>query len=308
VLASLRGYATTNLTVRERLWLALGLAASGDEDAAREIERSLLASAGQRLGPWVRLSAGASLRDTLEASGLLLLLAGRLGDPLAHDVSSYLAAVPSGEIVFPLEQVGYAEGFLARLPRDPGRFAWTVAGERHDVELQPGGASTLVVTSKQLASLKIERLAGELAVVTSWTSPDFALPASSSIQIQRTVTPANDAPDDRFVHVTIHVSFGPQSAPGCYRLTDLAPSGLAPVGATGGVFDEEAVPTTRNWPYLVDGQEVSWCSSPSDMSRDYTYAARVVSPGTYRWEPAILQFELDPRIGASTSTTAFTIR
>ena len=299
VLASLRGFAATDLTVRERLWLALGLAASGDDDAARDIERSLLTSAGQRLGPWVRLSTGATLRDTLDASGLLLLLAGRLGDPLAHDVSSYLAAVPSGEVIFPLEQVGYAEGFLARLPRDPGRFAWTVAGERHEVELQPGGASTLVVTSKQLASLTIERLAGELAVVTSWTSPDFALPTSSSIQIQRTVTPDNDAPDDRFVHVKIHVSFGPQAAPGCYRLADLAPSGLAPVGATGGAFDEE-VATPRNWPYRIDGQEVAWCASPGDTSHDYTYAARVVSPGTYRWEPAILQFELDPRIGAST--------
>ena len=40
----------------------------------------------------------------------------------------------------------------------------------------------------------------------------------------------------------------------------------------------------------------------------YGYAARVVSPGTYRWEPAILQFELDPRIGASTEATTFTIR
>src|SRR6185503_6831591 len=76
VLDELREYLGVTLTVRERLWLALGLAASGDEPGARAIERDLLSKAGQRLGPWVRLSTGTTLRDTLEASGLLLLLAG----------------------------------------------------------------------------------------------------------------------------------------------------------------------------------------------------------------------------------------
>jgi len=307
VLEELRAYPTSQLSVREQLWKALGLVASGDETNARAIERSLLESAGQRLGPWVRLSTGKTLRDTLEASGLLLLLAGRLGDPLAHDISNYLRQVPSGEIVFPLEQVGYIEGFLERLPRNPGKFAWTVAGDRHVVTLRPGGGFTLVLTRDQRAAFSLERLDGDLAVVTTWNSPDVELPTSSSIRIQRTVTPANDAPDDRLVHVQITVTWGAQSVPGCYRLTDQAPSGLSPVVTTYGWVDEYDDPPIGTFPYGTSGQEVSWCASP-DETYVYGYAARVVSPGTYRWEPAILQFELDPRIGASTEATTFTIR
>jgi len=312
VLAKLHAYSPADLTVRERLWLALGLVASGDDSSARAIERDLLESAGQRLGPWVRLSDGPVGTDTIEASGLLLLLASRLGDPLAPDISAYLRQVPSNAMVFPLEQIGYIRAFVERLPRSPGKFAWTVEGERHEVSLEPGGGITLALTSEQRSSLKLERLDGDLAVVTSWTSPDFTPPTSATIRMVRTVSPANDAPDDRLVRVTIAITFGTHPLPGCYRLTDLVPSGLSPVARTaawpGGDDEEESPPSNANWPYLASGQEVSWCASPDDRNHTYVYAARVVSPGTYRWEPAVLQFELDPLIGASTPATTFTIR
>ena len=307
VLAELRAFDASSLTVRERLWLALGLAASGDEAAARDIERDLLETAGQRLGPWVRLTTGTTLDATLEASGLLLLLAGRLGDPISHEVSKYLAEVPSKERVFPLEQIGYVTGMLDRLSRDAGRFAWTVSGQRHEVELPPGGGYTLVLTSQQRATLKLERLKGELAVVTTWTSSDAPLPTSSSISIERSVTPGGDAPEDRLVHVRITVTFGPQAAPGCYRLVDLTPSGLSAVSATAGWPDDEGT-GYANGPYSLDAQRVSWCADPADRSHVYEYSARVVSPGTYRWEPAVLQYELAPGVGASTSGTTYSIR
>jgi hypothetical protein len=307
VLAELGAYDAASLTVRERLWLALGLAASGDEAAARDIERDLLESAGQRLGPWVRLTTGTTLDATLEASGLLLLLAGRLGDPISIEVSRYLAEVPSKERVFPLEQIGYLTGMLDRLSRDPGRFAWTVSGQRHEVELPPGGGYTLVLTSQQRATLKLERLKGELAVVTTWTSSDVALPTSSSISIERSVTPGGDAPDDRLVHIRIMVTFGPQSVVGCYRLVDLTPSGLSAVSATAGWPDDEGT-VHANGPYSLDAQRVTWCADPADKSHVYEYSARVVSPGTYRWEPAVLQYELAPGVGASTSASTYSIR
>jgi alpha-2-macroglobulin len=308
VLPELLGYDAATLTVREQLWLALGLAAAGDEGAARVIERSLLDTAGQRLGPWVRLATGTTLDDTLEASGLLLLLAGRLGDPLAHEVSSYLLDVDSGEHIFPLEQIGYVSGMLDRLPRESGRFAWTVDGERHEVELQPGGAFTLVLTSQQRATLALERLDGKLAVVTTWTTSDAELPNSSTISVRRTVTPSGDAPDDRLVHVRLEVTFGAQSPPGCYRLVDLTPSGMSAVAATAAWPDEEEESPSANQPYSVVGQRVEWCAGPADLTHVYEYAARVVSPGTYRWEPAVLQFELSPGLGASTPESTYTIR
>jgi len=198
---------------------------------------------------------------------------------------------------------------LDRLARGTGRFAWTVAGQRHEVKLPAGGAYTLVLTREQRATLAFEALDGDLAIVTTWSSSDVKLPTSTSLSVTRTITPAGDAPDDRLVRVRLDVTFGAAAVPGCYRLTDLTPSGLSAVAATAGwpVEDEEAV-VLENAPYEVSGQRVSWCASPADRSHTYSYVARVVSPGTYRWEPAELQFELSPTLGTSTPASTFTIK
>ena len=310
VLERLAAYDPATVTVREQLWLALGFAASGDEATARTIERSVLEADGQRLGPWVRLDVGTSLNASLEASGLLLLLAARLGDPIANDVSRYLADQPSTEQVFTLEQLGYVQGMLERLPKAAGKFAWTVGAERHEVTLDPGGAFSLVLTPGQRTSLHLEALDGQLAVATTWIALGGGLPSDPTISITRTVTPANDAPDNRLVKVTIAVTFGALAPVGCYRLTDLLPSGLAPVVAGAGwpdEFQEGGGPTVIG-PYEVEGQRVSWCVSPADPGHTYGYSARVVTPGTYRWEPAVIQSETAPTVGSSTPATSFTIR
>jgi len=303
----LAAYDPTTLTVREQLWLALGYAASGDEATARTIETAVLRAGGQRLGPWVRLQVGSSLDDTFEASGLLLLLAARLGDPIAGDVARYLAEQPSHGQIFPLEQLAYVEGALERLPKTAGRFAWTVDGERHEVTLDPGGATSLVLTPSQRRTLVLEPLAGSLAVATTWTATGGALPADPTIHIKRIVTPATESPDDRLVNVVITVSFGPQAPDGCYRLTDLLPSGLAPVVAGAG-WDDDPEDAGVWRPYEVDSQRVSWCVSPRDNQHAYGYWARVVTPGEYLWEPAVVQSEVAPSVGAATEATTYTIR
>ena len=277
------------------------------KSSARTIERRLLDANGQRLGPWVRLTVGTTLDQSLEASGLLLLLAARLGDPLAHDVSRFLIDHPSREFVFPLEQIGYVQGMLDWLPRVPGRFAWTVAGDRHEIDLAPGGSYAMVLTNGQRASLAFERLEGELAVVSTWTATDAELPSDPTVTIKRTVTPAGNAPDDRLVRVRIEVTFGRAATGGCYRLTDLLPSGLAPLVAGRDWYGDYVgrnghLSLRERWPArLVVRVRLGY-------ARVYGYAARVVSPGTYRWEPAVIQSEVAPTVGSSIPAVTYTIR
>jgi len=301
VVDQLRTYLASNLTIREQLWVALGLVAAADENAARAVERQLLDEHGQRFGPWVRLEVGASLEDTLEAAGLLLVLSSRLGEPFARDVARYLADHPSRQRSFALEEIAYARAMLERLPREAGRFAWTVAGERHEVELDPGEAYPLVLSVDQRAGLRLEPLAGELAVVATWTSTDTPLPAGDQVTISRAITPAGDAPDDRLVRVVITVSFTSQATSGCWQITDVAPSGLAPL-------TRPAHNAAGTGPYEIEGQRVSWCASPRSDERTFAYVARVVSPGTYTWEPAVIRSVNAPEIGAATTSLTYRIR
>ena len=308
VAADLQALDPAALTIREQLWLALGLAAVGDDGGARAIERALLDAHGQRLGRWVRLQAGTSREDSLEASGLLLVLAGRLGDALAADVARYLVDQPSKEHVFPLQLVTYAESALQRLPRAAGKFAYTIDGTRREVALAAGGSFTLTLIPSEVASLRLETLEGKLDVVTSWQTTDVPTTNSPHVTVTRTVTPDVGSVDGKLVRVTLTVGFGPQAPRGCYVLTDLLPSGLAPVTTTAGWESEDENGNRVVGPYEVDGQRVSWCVSPGQPSLPYGYSARVVSPGAYRWEPAVIQSLDAPEVRSATEETAFTIR
>jgi len=312
VLERLRDFGSQDLTIRESLWLGLGLAAVGDENGARTIERGLLEEHGERFGQWVRLAVGATTEDTLNASRLLMMLSARLGEPFAPDVLRYLDDHPSKERAIALERLAYVQAGLDRLPREAGRLAWTVDGQRHEVTVAPGGTFTLVVTAAQRSTLKLEPLAGKLTIVASWTGDGASLPSAGGVTIQRKVTPSNDARDDRLVQVVITVGLGTVPYTGCWQIRDVAPSGLAPIerswewpevdGEEGAVSDQ--IPR----PYDIDGQTVLWCLTRHDRSRSVTYSARVVSPGTYAWQPAVIQAVDAPEMGASTEATTYTIR
>ena len=307
-LAELHELAAEELTVREQLWLALGLAQAGDNDAARAIERAVLAEHGRRLGDWARLEA-ASEADTYEATALALLLAAQLRDPISLDLSRYLLANPSKERIAALEQLGFVEAALRWLPRQEARFAWSVGDERHEETLTAGGSFRLAVTGEQRASLRFQALDGEMLVASTWDGEaDYeALPMDPLVSITRTTQPAETVQAGDLVQVRLRVSIAPNAPKGCYEVTDVLPSGLAPVVATWAPWvDSGADEFIR--PYSVEGQRVSWCVNTGDRIRPLGYTARVVTPGTYRWEPAVVQSLQDPSIGSATPLGSYVIR
>jgi hypothetical protein len=304
VLAELQGLTADDLTIREWLWLALGLSAAGDENGARDIERRVLDEHGQRLGPWVRLKVGESIDDTHNAGRLLLVLSARLGEDFARDVLRYLDDHRSDERLIALEHLAYVRAVLERLPREASQFAWTVDGERHEVKLTRGRSTSIVVTKQQRATLRLEPVEGELAVVTSWIGPG-ALPSGTEASITRIISPATNVTEGTLVRVTITTDFGAQAPDGCWQVSELVPSGLAPIEQpwawpTGSAYFP--------WPYSIEGQRVSWCAYPRDPDyRTLSYVARVVSPGTYLWEPALIQSDAAPDVGFATDQFMFTI-
>jgi alpha-2-macroglobulin len=308
ILAELHSMALDDLTIREWLWLALGLAAAGDENGARDIERRLLDQHGQRLGPWVRLKVGETVDDIHVAGRLLLVLSARLGEDFARDVAAYLHHEGSFERLIALEQLAYLQATLERLPRTKTRFAWTLDGERHVVALDHGRSFSIVLTAEQRVGFSLERLDGKLAVVTSWSGPG-PLPSGSEASIERVVSPITGVTEATLVRVTITVTFDAQAPDGCWQITDLAPSGLAPIER------EYAWPGGGSWsnsPWSIEGQRVSWCAYPErpdrpDPDRTFSYLARVVTPGAYTWEQALIQSDAAPEVGFATGQFTFTI-
>ena len=286
--------ALTDLSVRERLHLALAAAALGDLGTAADLERGLLGEHGQRLGPWVRLQVGDTLDATVGATALWALVAAEVGDPLADEAEAYVEANPMADDLTNLQRLAFTMRALERTPSAPARFAYTVDGARTVVDLSVGGSRALTLTAPQRRSLRLEPLAGEVGVATSWQVPldPASVTPDPNLTLTRRVTPAGPAAPGGLVTVDLSIRFGAQALKGCTDVVDTAPSGLAPVASLAGwPTQDEARPSDILWPYLIAGQRVAFCAVPDPRRAEIRmrYYGRVVTPGAFAWEPATAQ-------------------
>ena len=91
------------------------------------------------------------------------------------------------------------------------------------------------------------------------------------------------------------------------------PSGLAPVNSVGRqeeAEEEDGSPAVvSEGPWRVIGQRVDFCVGPDPRRPVHTlrYLARVVTSGSYAWEPAVLQSSLAPEQGVIVPATEVTV-
>ena len=289
--------ARQDLTVVQRITVALAALAVGDEQMARRLYRDILADHGERLGPWVRINAK-SAEATAVSTARLAIVAAALGDPLAADMDAEIVAHPPADTVLDLERVIAASRWADTMPKADATATVTIDGVRTVVTVTGGEPVQLDVTPAQRKTLRIDPVSGSVIVAASWDGPvaegDLAAPVGMSVK--RTITPAGRIGSTDTVVVTFAVTLGPNADDGCWQMTDLAPSGLAPI-ASWGRRDEEVdeeggvVGRTHERPWRVVGQRVDFCvsSDPRVPTQKLRYLARVVTSGTYRWEPAVLQ-------------------
>ncbi len=284
-----------DLTVREKLYVALGAEASGDDDTARSIEQDLLRTYGERLGDWVRLRTGSSADDVVELTSLGALVAAGLGDPLAPALLDYVRANPATADLHVLDEVGVVTRILARTPAAAASFAYTLDGTRHVVDLPAGRSFGLELTAAQRDAVRVEALTGSVGVGAAWDEPvaPDTLRLDPDLGLTRSVTPAGTIPVDTVVVVELRPSFAATAVDGCYEVVESVPSGLAPMTRADGWIGEDGSVS----PYAVVGQEVRFCADREATPTKaivLRYLARVVTPGAYAWEPALMRFAEAP--------------
>ena len=310
--------ADPDLTIRERLMIGLGAAALGDAATARSIAAALTADHAERLGEQARLRVGTSAADITTATALMAVLTAAVGDSRAPLFWAYVEANPAVDQLQVLPAVAYVMHILDRLPVQPASFAYTLDGTRTVVALLASSSFELTLTAARLASLKIERITGSIGVTTTWREPirPTALQPDPDVTISRTVKPSATIASADLITVDLTVTFGPQAATGCHQVTELVPSGLTPVGLLAAWID----PGTENAgsvpadgvvsPYDQSGARVFFCAEPTAKLRTVPlrYYARVVTPGTYAWEPAIAESRSQEGHAALTSAGEIVIR
>ena len=116
------------------------------------------------------------------------------------------------------------------------------------------------------------------------------------------------------MRVDLTVTVGGKAPTGCHLVTDIVPSGLVPVGNLAGWLtesDEPQEPANVDYPYSQVGQVVTFCAdrgARKTATVHLRYFARVVTTGSYAWEPTVVTSRTRTGRAALTKGSVVTIR
>jgi hypothetical protein len=301
------------LDPRSRLWAAIGLAMIGDLDRAAAVELDLLTRWGERRGDEVRLRVSNDSEEVSEATELLALLAVLVDDPLAADVLASIVADPPRDDLAVLTQVTVAGRLVARLPAGPAVVALVEDGARSTIEVPAGGTVTLQVAAARRTQMRLEPVAGAAAVTASWEEPAPSAAAlglpDPDLALTRAVVPASPVAASSLVNVRLDLRVGGPGRTGAVEVTDVVPSGLAVLDGPAG--EDRECGRYAVSPARIDGQRVTFVvtfdAHPPDPTAPVVpgtfclrYLARVVTAGTYAWQPAVARQTTSPGMVATT--------
>ena len=292
-----RAAAEKDLSVRERLYVAMAELELGDEPSARAIYRDVLQRYGEVRGATVRLNVGRDQDDILEASSLAAILGAGLGDDASAAIFDYTTANATSDILVGLEQISFLQAALPRLPNEPSRVAYTVDGKRVTKDLARGESVALTLSAAERHSLDLRVLEGRVAVATSYLAPfgPKDIRSDPDVTITRSwggaSTGTKQLRDGDLVRIQIDYTFGRKALGGCYQVTDMLPSGLRAVTRPWARGIEEM---SISYPYAIEGQRVSFCVQAKGPQHPIVYYARVIGLGSYTAEPALIQAQRGP--------------
>lgn len=292
-----------DLTLDERLHLALALAELGDLEGARPLYWAIIREHGEQLGPDARIKTGRDTDEILSRTALAGMLAAKLGEAEGPAFAGYLLSDWGRDVLLVMEQAIMAADGLANAPAQPVSVTYAADGKEVHQELKPGESKHLTLTASTLRSMEIRAVTGKVGLTALYEAPltraelkqqkGFTVKRSYSVEGQETTTLR---PGD-LVKVTLNYEIPATAPSGLYELTDYLPSGLRILNRPW----ENGIQWEQNmgWPIEVNGQKATFFAARDAKEKRVVYYARVVTPGEYTAEEPVLQHQRSGLLFAS---------
>jgi len=303
VLADLEKAASEpDLSVKEKLYVAMGLIELGDEETARGIFAGVLEAEGDRVGPLLRLNVSRDQEEIIAATSLAAVIATQLRADEAGALREYLLDNVPWEDLNLMEMAVLLQAAVPVAPTEP--VAFTLQPDGTTVSLKPGEVYTCLRTAEELASLGFSGVQGKVGLCVSYRAPvdlGSAGRHGGQANLKRTYwvagkeTSTFDAGD--VVKVVINYSVTAHAPEGPYQIVDFLPAGLkaVPWPRHLGINDPDT-----SYPVEVDGQKITFYASfepgpvdpktgkpaPRGGSGKAVYYARIVSLGSFKADQA----------------------
>lgn len=272
--------------LESKLYLGLSLAKIGDKERAVSLYRELLSS--------TKLE-----EQNISVVALLADLSAMLNQPEADDLLNRVFTTSTKEYLLVNQKLLALQYLLPQANTEPVSFTYSLAGTEKKISLAKGKNLNLYVTEKDLPSLKFSNISGQ-AIITSVVAVPVEpakMLANSSLVLTRTFYVAGkestSIKESDLVKVGLTFQINDNLQDGCYQVQDVLPSGLVPVSAL--LYPGQDT-NLYYYPYQIDGQKVSFCVSKNSTNKNIYYYARVVNPGVFKAENALIQSLANPSI------------
>lgn len=284
-----------NLSLKDRIYLALAFEAVGELITAQSIYDNEIVPVLEDKKPYVRVKASDDLDTILKETALAAVLASKLDTPHKEGLYQYISNNYSRKILINAEKLLVILEELEKLPSKDVLFTYEYDGNTYSEKIINGMAVTVTVPSVKLSDLKITEVSGDVSVTSVFKAPPVAqVEPDVNLKIKRTYydyktgRETTEFRQNEIVKVVIDWDIAPTAMDSHYEITDYAPSGLKPIENP---YQASINPDRYFWWFRnIDGQKVTFnVFRDAEKKESLTYYARVISPGSFTADSTIIQ-------------------
>ncbi|MGI6423881.1 MAG: Ig-like domain-containing protein [Tepidanaerobacteraceae bacterium] len=299
-----------DLTVMEELYLSMAFLEIGDQPAAAQIIKTVIQESGEDLESQLRIDNGQDQDDILEATAMAAVVAAGTNVEEYNKLQAYLLENSTTDILLYIEQLLFLKRALPLLPEESVSFSYTIEGKQTNVQLKAKETLTLLLTPDKLSTIEFDNIKGRIGVTAVYNivfdsnSESFSdeIKITRSYQVSGKNTQSFDSND--LIKINISYEFSPKAPDGPYFITDFLPSGLKIMERP--YYHGEGDHNT-SYPVEIDGSKVTFAVYEK-KNRTLNYYARVVNPGAFKAESALMQHMKSGKIYNVTSTDMVDIK
>jgi len=282
------------LTSEDRVFVALALDSIGAKEEARSYYIEKIKPLIENKISYSYIS-GLNNDNTIITTALTAALTAKIDEPESAALALYVEQNHPRETLENFERLLYIKSILPKLSSEEISFTYNVGGNEEVKTLKNGEIFNLTLSPQEMSSFALSKVKGNLGIVASYeqeSSPskiikDSNLSLTRIYEVNNTNNSAKEFKEGDLVKVRLIPSFNTNSLDGAYQIVDYLPSGLRPADEEA-TYGYDSYYGYRIYPTEISDQKVTFIIGKNSTSPIYYYA-RVVSKGTYKAEPAILQ-------------------
>ncbi len=285
-----------NLSVKDKLYIALAYEKSGHKEAAFNILDDILKENTESNEAYIRIDKGIDKDDMFELTSLAMVLASRLNIEEKEMLYEYVKYHNSEYILVNLEKLMYLKEEISKLPNIASSFKYQLGDKLKEISLENGLSYRMSVTKESLENLTFSDIKGSIAVNVRYETVknDLAGTKDKYVSVTREYYTLEGEKTNTFnstdiVKVVLYPNIDNNAFNGIYEVTDILPAGLKPIEN----YWDRNLEHDKNsiYPWDIEGQQVKFYTHTSfqHKNRPMVYYARVISKGEYNCEQAVIK-------------------